>query len=155
MQSNLQALTIVCNLRGTLEEQLVMPAGTLDPIELKIVSTLFKVAQRLRLPPIIDKTTEILVALDQLGTQCGYPSRIYYHPRQQPRWLFDLVWYVMRPSQCLVDEQRYPEASAWARIAGLKLACESETDGKYHKVLEDFYKLAVVDSDLRLFVHSN
>ena len=93
-------------------------------------------------------TERVKKELLELGNAKGFlvfpdPSKFY----GGSEWLFDLVWVVAK----------YESGGSfdWRQTRGIALACESEWSIQEENILEDFYKLTFVLSELRLFIYTN
>jgi hypothetical protein len=92
----------------------------------------------------------ILDGMDKLGVNLGYEVKSSLCSQE---WLFDEVWFIKKrtswnPIQGL-------EETSWNSFEGLKLTCECEWNGNPNKILEDFAKLTIANSEISVFVHSD
>jgi len=95
-------------------------------------------------------TNGVKDVLRRLGHAEGFLTFPQFHDGTFSReWLFDFVW---------ADAKRTPNGQDefdWRHTRSLRLACECEWTPTESEVLTDFFKLAFVVADLRLFVYSN
>lgn len=83
-------------------------------------------------------TIRFYYALNVLGKQNQFVT--YCHGINK-EWLWDLIW-----------SKEASGKRGWQDFTGLPLTCEIEWDRDWNKLLEDFQKLFVAKSDIKLFV---
>ncbi len=72
-------------------------------------------------------------------------------------WLLDLVWLAAPQSNVFGDKSTpsHPQVFPWKGEGKFRLACECEWADIWWQLLEDFLKLTVVRSELKLFIYTN
>lgn len=106
------------------------------------------------------RTEKVLEVSRNLGKNLGY-----FIPDQE--WLLDCVWFLAKKEPYFVPEEfienfkltsniiKRKESLWWSKIEKIKLACEVEWHGAINEIFKDFLKLCVLNSDIRLYIHSN